>query len=35
MNLINKKFFLFSSVDSIPGVGKKTAVYLKKKKLKK
>ena len=35
MNLINKKFFLFSSVDSIPGVGKKTAVYLKKKKIEK
>jgi ATP-dependent DNA helicase RecG len=31
MNLINKKFFLFSTVDTIPGVGKKISTYLKKK----
>ena len=35
MNLINKKFFLFSSVDSISGVGKKISTYLKKKKIEK
>ena len=27
-----KNFFLFSNVDSIPGVGKKISTYLKKKK---
>ncbi len=35
MNLINKKFFLFSGVDTIPGVGKKISNYLKKKKIEK
>ena len=35
MKLINKNFFLFSSVDSIPGVGKKISTYLKKKKIEK
>jgi ATP-dependent DNA helicase RecG len=30
-----KKFFLFSNVDSIPGVGKKISTYLKKKKIEK
>ena len=31
MKLFNEKFFLFSSVESIPGVGKKISNYLKKK----
>jgi len=35
MNLINKKFFLFSSVDTVPGVGKKISTYLKKKRIEK
>ena len=35
MNLINKNFFLFSSVNSISGVGKKISTYLKKKKIEK
>ena len=35
MNLINKKFFLFSSINSVPGVGKKISSYLKKKKIEK
>ena len=35
MNLINKKFFLFSGVDTIPGVGKKISTYLKKKRIEK
>ena len=30
-----KNFFLFSNVDSIPGVGKKISAYLKKKKIEK
>ena len=33
MSIIKKKLFLFSSIDSIPGVGKKIAAYLKKKKI--
>ena len=32
MNLINKKEFLFEDVSIIEGVGKKLAIYLKKKK---
>ena len=35
MNLINKKFFLFSSVDAVAGVGKKISTYLRKKKIEK
>jgi ATP-dependent DNA helicase RecG len=35
MNLINKKFFLFSSIDTVPGVGKKISTYLKKKRIEK
>jgi ATP-dependent DNA helicase RecG len=35
MDLINKKFFLFSSVDNVPGVGKKISTYLKKKRIEK
>ena len=35
MNLINKKNFLFESVDTIEGVGKKLSIYLKKKKIEK
>ena len=35
MSLINKKFFLFSSVDSVPGVGKKISTFLKKKRIEK
>ena len=35
MNSINKKSFLFSSIDKVPGVGKKITSYLKKKKLRK
>ena len=35
MNLINKNFFLFSSINTIPGVGKKISSYLKKKKIEK
>ena len=35
MDLINKNFFLFSSIDAIPGVGKKIGSYLRKKRLKK
>ena len=33
MNLINKKFFLFSSIDTVPGIGKKISTYLKKKRI--
>ena len=32
MNIINKKENLFSSIEDIPGVGKKISTYLKKKK---
>ena len=35
MNSINKKSFLFSSIDKVPGVGKKITSYLKKKKIEK
>ena len=35
MSIIKKKLFLFSSIDSIPGVGKKITAYLKKKKIEK
>ena len=35
MSLINKKFFLFSTVDSVPGVGKKISTFLKKKRIEK
>ena len=35
MNLINKNFFLFSSIDTVPGVGKKISTYLKKKRIEK
>ena len=35
MNLINKNFFLFSSVDAVAGVGKKISTYLRKKKIEK
>ena len=35
MNLINKKFFLFSSVDAVAGVGKKISTYLRKKRIEK
>ena len=35
MKTNNKNFFLFSSVDSIPGVGEKISTYLKKKKIEK
>ena len=35
MSLINKKFFLFSNVDTVPGVGKKISTYLRKKKIEK
>ncbi|MDC0427105.1 ATP-dependent DNA helicase RecG, partial [Pelagibacteraceae bacterium] len=35
MNLINKKFFLFSDLESISGVGKKISTYLKKKRIEK
>ena len=35
MNIINKKVFLFSSIEEVPGVGKKISTYLKKKKIEK
>ena len=35
MNLINKKFFLFSDLETISGVGKKISTYLKKKRIEK
>ena len=35
MNLIDKKFFLFSSVDAVAGVGKKISTYLRKKRIEK
>ncbi len=35
MNIINKKFFLFSNVEIISGVGKKISTYLKKKRIEK
>ena len=35
MNIINKKKFLFSNIDEVPGVGKKISTYLKKKKIEK
>tara|TARA_B110000971_G_scaffold221546_1_gene269149 strand:- start:1338 stop:3413 length:2076 start_codon:yes stop_codon:yes gene_type:complete len=35
MNLINKKNYLFSNINTIDGVGKKIATYLKKKKIEK
>jgi ATP-dependent DNA helicase RecG len=35
MNIINKKENLFSSIEDIPGVGKKISTYLKKKKIEK
>ena len=35
MNIINKKFFLFSNIEEVPGVGKKISIYLKKKKIEK
>ena len=35
MNIINKKIYLFSSIEDIPGVGKKISTYLKKKKIEK
>jgi len=35
MNIINKKVFLFSNIEEVPGVGKKISTYLKKKKIEK
>ena len=35
MNLINKKNFFFEDVSTLPGVGKKLSIYLKKKKIEK
>jgi len=35
MSIINKKFFLFSNIETISGVGKKISTYLKKKKIEK
>ena len=35
MNLINKNFFLFSNVDTVPGVGKKISTYLRRKRIEK
>ena len=35
MNLINKNFFLFSNVDTLPGVGKKISTYLRRKRIEK
>lgn len=35
MSLINKNFFLFSNIETVPGVGKKISTYLKKKKIEK
>jgi ATP-dependent DNA helicase RecG len=35
MNLINKKKFFFEDVSTLPGVGKKLSIYLKKKKIEK
>jgi len=35
MNIINKKVFLFSNIEEVPGVGKKISKYLKKKKIEK